>query len=99
MGEVYLAYDTQLARKVAIKVLTSASDNASSRRLMREAQAAASLDHPNICSVYDVGEHEGSGFIVMQYVECQTLAVRVPSGAPDEGTPIARARPVAPSRP
>ena len=95
MGEVYLAYDTQLARKVAIKVLTSASDNASSRRLMREAQAAASLDHPNICSVYDVGEHEGSGFIVMQYVEGQTLAVRLRSGALDEGTAITLARQIA----
>jgi serine/threonine-protein kinase len=76
MGEVYLARDTNLDRKVAIKVLRAdlvAKDNAR-RRLIREARAAAKLDHPNICSIYDVNETESRTFIVMQYVEGETLA-------------------------
>ena len=76
MGEVYLAEDISLNRKVAIKFLppSSVPDSQAKRRLIREAQAAATLDHPNICSIYEVGEEEGRSFIVMQYVEGETLA-------------------------
>ncbi|MBZ5535575.1 MAG: protein kinase [Acidobacteriia bacterium] len=79
MGEVYLAQDTRLNRPVAIKFLPpeSVADDIAKKRLMREAQAAAKLDHPNICTVHDVGEEGGSTFIVMQYVEGETLADRL----------------------
>ena len=78
MGEVYLAEDTQLSRNVALKLLPkrSLADQNAKRRLVREAKAAAKLDHPNICSVYDVGEADGHTFIAMQYVEGETLAER-----------------------
>ena len=79
MGEVYLAEDTKLGRKVAIKVLPpeSAENPNANKRLLREAQAAATLDHPQICAIYEVG-HEGSrSFIVMQYIEGETLAERI----------------------
>jgi eukaryotic-like serine/threonine-protein kinase len=78
MGEVYLAEDAKLERRVAIKFLPPASvaDEQATRRLVREAKAAAKLDHPNICSIYEVGEADGRSFIVMQYVEGQTLASR-----------------------
>ncbi|HZE70709.1 MAG TPA: protein kinase [Pyrinomonadaceae bacterium] len=76
MGEVYLALDTKLDRKVAIKVLQpdSPAEENLKRRLLREAQAAAKLDHPNICAVYDVNEADSHTFIVMQYLEGETLA-------------------------
>jgi serine/threonine protein kinase/lipoprotein NlpI len=79
MGEVYLAEDTRLNRKVAIKLLPSEStaDQQAKRRLMREAQAAAALDHPNICAIHEVGEEGGHTFIVMQYIEGETLAARI----------------------
>ncbi|MFY9608030.1 MAG: alpha/beta fold hydrolase [Blastocatellia bacterium] len=79
MGEVYLAEDTQLDRKVAIKFLPpeSLSDEPAKKRLVREARAAAKLDHPNICSVYEVAEEDSRRFIVMQYVEGETLASRI----------------------
>lgn len=75
MGEVYLAEDTRLRRKVAIKFVTtqSAGDDRAKRRLIREARAAAQLDHPNICAILEVGDEESRSFIVMQYVEGQTL--------------------------
>ncbi|HSE24166.1 MAG TPA: protein kinase, partial [Pyrinomonadaceae bacterium] len=78
MGEVYLAQDTKLDRKVAIKLLPGSlvADKQARKRLVREAQAAAKLDHPNICSVYEVGDEDGRTFIVMQYVEGETLDVR-----------------------
>lgn len=76
MGEVYLAEDTQLGRRVAIKFLSPEliADERANKRLMKEARAAATLDHPNICSIYEVGEADGRSFIVMQYVEGETLA-------------------------
>ncbi|HXI94242.1 MAG TPA: protein kinase, partial [Blastocatellia bacterium] len=78
MGEVFLAEDTRLDRKVAIKFLSaeSASDEGAKKRLIREARAAAKLDHPNICAIYEVGEADGQTFIVMQYVEGETLTAR-----------------------
>jgi len=79
MGEVYLAEDTQLDRKVAIKFLPpdSAADQQAKKRLIREAKAAAALDHSNICSTYEVGEEGDLSFIVMQYIEGETLASRL----------------------
>ncbi len=79
MGEVYLAEDTTLHRRVAIKFLpVDSADNEQARqRLLREAQAAAKLDHPNICSVNEIGEESGRSFIVMQYVEGETLDARL----------------------
>ena len=79
MGEVYLALDTKLDRKVAIKVLRpdSLAEENLRKRLLREAQAAAKLDHPNICAVYDVNEADSFTFIVMQYIEGETLAEKM----------------------
>jgi TolB-like protein/Flp pilus assembly protein TadD/tRNA A-37 threonylcarbamoyl transferase component Bud32 len=79
MGEVYLALDTKLDRKVAIKVLQpdSLGEENLKKRLIREAQAAAKLDHPNICAVYDVNEANSLTFIVMQYIEGETLAEKM----------------------
>lgn len=76
MGEVYLALDTKLDRKVAIKVIRAdaVGEEQLKKRLTREAQAAAKLDHPNICSIYDVNEAGPLTFIVMQYIEGETLA-------------------------
>ncbi|MEO8682595.1 MAG: serine/threonine-protein kinase, partial [Vicinamibacterales bacterium] len=76
MGEVYLALDTRLERKVAIKFLSASSrdDERAAKRLLREAQAAATLDHPNICAIYEIGEQDGRSFIVMQYIDGETLA-------------------------
>jgi eukaryotic-like serine/threonine-protein kinase len=79
MGEVYLAEDTQLDRKVALKFLSHhfINDAWSKRQLMKEAQAAARLDHPNICAVHGFDQHSDHSFIVMQYVEGETLAVHL----------------------
>ena len=79
MGEVYLAQDTTLSRKVAIKFLSqnSVAGEQAKKRFVREAKAAAALDHPHICAVYEVGEEAGYSFIVMQYVEGETLASRI----------------------
>jgi eukaryotic-like serine/threonine-protein kinase len=79
MGEVYLAEDTQLGRHVAIKLLPpeTISDEHARKRLVREARAVATLDHPNICSIYEVGEADGRSFIAMQYIEGETLDLRI----------------------
>src|SRR5215510_10936488 len=76
MGEVYLAEDTLLDRRVAIKFISSDStaDEQAQKRLVREARAAAKLDHPNICSIYEVGREDSRSFIVMQYIDGETLA-------------------------
>ena len=79
MGDVYLALDTKLDRNVAIKVLPPdllAEENLK-KRLVREAQAVAKLDHPNICAIYDVNEADSLTFIVMQYIEGETLAEKM----------------------
>jgi serine/threonine protein kinase/tetratricopeptide (TPR) repeat protein len=83
MGEVYLAEDTRLGRKVALKFLSPefVGDNWAKRQLVKEAQSVAILDHPNICHVYGIEEHDGHSFIVMQYVEGETLAVMIRSQA------------------
>ena len=79
MGEVYLAEDLILHRRVAIKFFSadSAKDARARKHLLREAQAAAKLDHPNICAVHEVAEEDGRSFIVMQYVEGETLDIRI----------------------
>ena len=78
MGEVYLAEDTRLRRRVALKVLPpDLTDDGARKRLLREARAAATLQHPNICTVYEVGEADGRGFIAMQYLDGDTLADRL----------------------
>src|SRR5262245_42488047 len=79
MGEVYRARDTRLDRTVAIKVLPAdlASDPERTARFEREAKAIAALDHPHICALYDVGEHEGTHYLVMQHLEGETLAARL----------------------
>ena len=85
MGEVYLAEDKRLGRKVAIKFLpaeVATNDNAR-QRLLREAQTAATLDHPNICAIYEVGQEGGYSFIVLQYIEGETLAARIKRQLPE----------------
>ncbi len=76
MGEVFLAEDTRLHRKVALKLLRQDHpDGAAGRkRLLREAQAAAQLDHPNACSIYEVGEGELGAYIAMQFIEGESLS-------------------------
>ena len=79
MAEVFLADDTQLGRRVALKFIQpdTESDPLAQRRLIREARAAAVLDHPNICAVYEVGEADGRQYIAMQYVDGESLDVRL----------------------
>jgi serine/threonine protein kinase len=83
MGEVYQARDTRLDRTVAIKVLPSQlSDDVTRRqRFEREAKAISSLNHPHICTLHDIGRQDDIDFIVMEYLEGETLAARLEKGA------------------
>ncbi|HEX4664778.1 MAG TPA: protein kinase, partial [Terriglobales bacterium] len=83
MGEVYRAKDTRLDRTVAIKVLPShlSSDPELKQRMEREARAISALQHANICTLHDIGSQDGTNFLVMEYLEGQTLAERLAKGA------------------
>src|SRR3970040_2217336 len=82
MGEVYRARDTRLDRTVAIKVLSAhlAANEQLRQRLEREARAVSSLSHPNICVLHDVGHQDGTDFLVMEFLEGETLAGPVAPG-------------------
>jgi serine/threonine protein kinase len=83
MGEVYRARDTRLDRTVAIKVLPAhlSDDSDRRQRFEREARAISSLNHPNICTVHDIGHQDNVDFLVMEYLEGETLASRLAKGA------------------
>jgi eukaryotic-like serine/threonine-protein kinase len=82
MGEVYRARDTRLDRAVAIKILPAqlSSDPVRRQRFEREARAVSALNHPHICTLYDVGSQDGTDYLVMEYLEGETLAARLEKG-------------------
>src|SRR5437764_108639 len=82
MGEVYKARDTRLDRIIAIKILPEAlaGDPQFRARFDREAHTISRLDHPHICALYDVGDHHGTSFLVMQFLEGETLEARLKKG-------------------
>src|SRR5690242_19157983 len=82
MGEVYRARDTRLGRTVAIKILPThlSADFEAKQRFDREARAISLLNHPNICTLYDVGHQDGTDYLVMEYLEGETLADRLRKG-------------------
>src|SRR5256714_14357736 len=82
MGEVYRAKDTRLDRVVAIKVLPEhvSSDPELKARFEREARALSAFQHPHICTLYDVGEQDGIVFLVMEFIEGESLATRLARG-------------------
>ena len=79
MGEVYLGEDSRLGRQVALKILPASFqyDPVRRERFLREARAASALRSPNTAAIYDIGEHEGTIFIAMEYVEGDTLSQRI----------------------
>jgi eukaryotic-like serine/threonine-protein kinase len=78
MGAVYKAWDVKLKRSVAIKILAEAPSGKSRRRLLEEARAAAALNHPHICTVYEVNETADQPFIVMEHIDGQSLDRIIP---------------------
>ena len=84
MGDVYRATDTRLSRDVAVKVLPAklARDDERQRRFEVEAQAASTLNHPNIVAIHDIGSHDGAPYVVQELLEGETLRDRLDEGAP-----------------
>src|SRR5271169_7069565 len=82
MGEVYRARDTRLERTVAVKILPShlSSNPEAKQRFEREARTISSLNHPNICVLHDVGSQDGTSYLVMEYVDGETLDSRLQRG-------------------
>ena len=80
MGIVYEGWDVRLSRPVAIKTILSTADTEMRQRFVREARAAAAVSHPNICQLFDIGEHNGEPFLAMELLEGQSLAERLGQG-------------------
>ena len=91
MGEVYRARDVRLNRHVALKILTSSTDEDARRRLLNEARAAAAVNHPNICQIFEIGEAQDTLFITMELLTGETLASRIRRGpmAVSQAIPLA----------
>ena len=95
MGEVHRAYDRRLERAVAIKIVTAATDDDLRARFVREAQAVAKVEHPHVCRIYDLGRDHDVDYLVMEYLDGETLASRLARGPLPVGDAIAIAGQVA----